>query len=222
MYDRNKIVEIAKSFLGATQGDSKHRHIIDTYNKFVSSGKAPGSKYIMKYSDPWCAATVSTCAILAGYTDIIPVECSCTRQIKLLDGMHCYTGNDNYVPQKGDIIYYNWDATSQAQDNGPDGKAHHTGIVESYDDKSGIICVIEGNYNNKCQRRKVGVGWIYIQGYGLPKYEDEPSEIFYTVVPGDCLSKIGAKFGVPWANIAQVNNIKSPYTIYPGQVLKIK
>lgn len=43
----------------------------------------------------------------------------------------------------------------------------------------------------------------------------------YTVKSGDTLSGIGAKVGVNWKTIASKNGIKSPYTIYPGQVLKI-
>ena len=39
---------------------------------------------------------------------------------------------------------------------------------------------------------------------------------------GDCLSKIGAKFGVAWQDIANLNSIAGPnYVIYAGQVLKI-
>lgn len=43
----------------------------------------------------------------------------------------------------------------------------------------------------------------------------------YTVVRGDTLSGIGAKTGVSWQTIAQLNGIKSPYIIYPGQILKL-
>lgn len=43
----------------------------------------------------------------------------------------------------------------------------------------------------------------------------------YTVVKGDTLSGIGAKTGVKWQDIAALNGIGSPYTIYPGQVLKL-
>lgn len=43
----------------------------------------------------------------------------------------------------------------------------------------------------------------------------------YTVKSGDSLSTIGAKVGVAWATIASLNGIKSPYTIYAGQVLKL-
>jgi len=44
----------------------------------------------------------------------------------------------------------------------------------------------------------------------------------YVVQPGDFLSGIGVKFGIPWQLIATANNILPPnYTIIPGQVLII-
>jgi len=43
----------------------------------------------------------------------------------------------------------------------------------------------------------------------------------YTVKSGDTLSEIGQAEGVDWREIAKLNGIKSPYTIYPGQVLKL-
>ncbi|MCI1664637.1 MAG: LysM peptidoglycan-binding domain-containing protein [Bifidobacterium crudilactis] len=43
----------------------------------------------------------------------------------------------------------------------------------------------------------------------------------YTVARGDTLSRIGAKTGVPWTTIANLNGIRAPYLIYPGQTLKL-
>lgn len=43
----------------------------------------------------------------------------------------------------------------------------------------------------------------------------------YTVVKGDTLVKIGNKTGISWGKIAEMNNIKSPYTINIGQKLKL-
>ena len=43
----------------------------------------------------------------------------------------------------------------------------------------------------------------------------------YTVQSGDYLSIIGSKLGVNWKEIASLNGIHSPYTIYKGQKLKI-
>ncbi len=44
----------------------------------------------------------------------------------------------------------------------------------------------------------------------------------YTVQKGDWLSKVGQKTGVDWMVIAELNDIKPPYTIKVGQVLKLK
>jgi LysM repeat protein len=43
----------------------------------------------------------------------------------------------------------------------------------------------------------------------------------YTVARGDTLSRIGAKTGIPWTTIANLNGIRAPYLIYPGQTLKL-
>lgn len=45
--------------------------------------------------------------------------------------------------------------------------------------------------------------------------------VTYTVVKGDTLSGIGAKLKIAWKTIADLNGIKSPYTIRVGQVLKL-
>lgn len=43
----------------------------------------------------------------------------------------------------------------------------------------------------------------------------------YKVVSGDTLAKIGSKTGIAWRDLASLNGIGAPYTIYPGQVLKL-
>ena len=43
----------------------------------------------------------------------------------------------------------------------------------------------------------------------------------YTVKAGDTLSKIGKQLNMDWKEIAELNKLKSPYTIRVGQVLKI-
>ncbi len=44
----------------------------------------------------------------------------------------------------------------------------------------------------------------------------------YTVVAGDNLSVIAARFGTTWQHLAAINGIKGPYyVIYPGQTLKV-
>lgn len=58
-----------------------------------------------------------------------------------------------------------------------------------------------------------------------PEPVQEPTldvnENTYTVTEGDCLSIIGERLGLNWQEIAQINGISEPYTIYPRQVLKL-
>ncbi len=42
----------------------------------------------------------------------------------------------------------------------------------------------------------------------------------YTVQPGDYLTKIAAQYGITWQQLAALNNIAWPYTIYAGQKLQ--
>lgn len=51
--------------------------------------------------------------------------------------------------------------------------------------------------------------------------DNEKDYAVYTVVKGDTLSKIGAKFGVDYKKIATDNDIKNVNNIYIGQELKI-
>ncbi len=51
--------------------------------------------------------------------------------------------------------------------------------------------------------------------------DNSTEEIKYTVVKGDSLWKIGKMYNVRWQDIAEVNNIKFPYIIHPGQILII-
>lgn len=59
---------------------------------------------------------------------------------------------------------------------------------------------------------------IYTSG-GAPAPSGEQ---YYTVVKGDNLSSIAARYGTTWQWLAQVNNIANPNLIYPGQVLRVK
>lgn len=54
-----------------------------------------------------------------------------------------------------------------------------------------------------------------------PSQKETPTTTTYTVKSGDTLSGIGAKLKMDWKKIAELNGIKSPYTIYIGQKLKL-
>lgn len=51
-------------------------------------------------------------------------------------------------------------------------------------------------------------------------YEKTPDGA-YRVRKGDSLYTIGFRFGLDWREIARINRISAPYTIYPDQVLKL-
>lgn len=53
----------------------------------------------------------------------------------------------------------------------------------------------------------------------LTRYDDIQ---YHTVVKGDTLIKIASKYGLKWEKIAEINNIKEPYIIKPGQKIKLK
>lgn len=166
MHSRQVIVDIMMSWLGCHEGDATHKHIIDVYN----AHKPLAQGYKVKYTDKWCATTVSAAAIQAGYTDIIPTECSCNRMISLAQKMGIWQENDAYVPKKADIVLYDWD-DSGAGDN--KGVPDHVGVVV-YDAKDGKFQVVEGNKNDGVNLRNMSVNGKYIRGFIVPKYDDLP------------------------------------------------
>ena len=55
-----------------------------------------------------------------------------------------------------------------------------------------------------------------------PRVEERcDNTVTYTVVSGDTLSDIAARFGTTYQAIAERNDIDNPNLIYPGQVLTI-
>lgn len=164
-HSRQKIVDKVMSWLGCHEGDAIHKHIIDTYN-----AHNPAQGYKVKYTDRWCATTVSAAAIECGYTDIIPTECSCNRMIALAQKMGIWQESDAYVPQKADIVMYDWDDNGIGDNTGiPD----HTGYVVS-NPIANRFEVCEGNKSDGVNLRSMSVNGKYIRGYITPKYDDNP------------------------------------------------
>lgn len=157
-----KIVELAKSYIGTTESMPAFREIIDTYNSYSPLPQG----YKMKYTDAWCATFISFLAIKCGLTNIIPVECGCERQINLFKSLGEWEESDAYVPNEGDIIYYDWQDSGNGDNT---GWSDHVGIVEHCDGNT--ITVIEGNKSESVSRRVIGVNARYIRGYGKPRYD---------------------------------------------------
>lgn len=167
IYDRSELVTHAKMWLGYNEADGSHKQIVDVYNNHKPLARG----YTVKYTDSWCATYVSAVAINAGYTDIIPTECSCQKMIDLFKSLGTWVEDDSYVPKPGDIMFYDWQDSGSSDNT---GWSDHVGIVISVE--QGVISVIEGNYNNAVKVRKLNINGKYIRGYGVPAYDDDAEE----------------------------------------------
>jgi len=164
---RQKFVDVAISFHGATEGSSKHKKIVDTYNKI---SPLPAG-YKLKYTDAWCAGSVSAWAAMCDLLDIIPAECSCPRQIELWKKLGRWIEDDSYIPKVGMCIYYDWDDSGKGDNK---GSSDHVGVVVSVND--GKIKVIEGNISNSVGYRTISVNARYIRGYGDPDFASKATK----------------------------------------------
>jgi len=165
---RDKVIVLAKSYLGCNEADGSHRKIIDLYN---SQNPLPVG-YRVTYTDAWCATFVSAVGLQAGLQDIIFPECGCGRMIELYKRAGRWMESDAYVPSPADIIMYDWQ-DSGVGDN--QGEADHVGYVCSVD--NGLITVIEGNINDAVGYRRIAVDGRYIRGYCLPDYAKKAKEL---------------------------------------------
>ena len=109
----------------------------------------------------WCACFISWLAEKLDITDIIPVDMSCNSQISKFKDMGVWHTDRNF--QTGDILYYDWDIS---------GDADHVGIVEKV--SGNTLTVIEGNNgnfpNDRVRRREINSASSLIYGYARPKY----------------------------------------------------
>lgn len=166
-YSRQTYVNQLREWIGRNEYDGTHKEIIDIYN----AHKPLPRGYKVKYTDSWCATTVSAAAINVGYTAIIPLECSCGKMIQLAQQMGIWQENDAYIPSAGDIIMYDWQDSGNGDDT---GWADHVGVVETCDGST--ITVIEGNYKDRVDRRKIAVNEKYIRGFICPKFDSNEEE----------------------------------------------
>ncbi len=203
---RSKIISQARSWIGLNEADGSHKTVIDTYN----SHKPLARGYKLKYTDQWCAGTVSALAIACGATDIIPIEVSCTKMIELLKAKGIFVEDDAYVPAPGDLLFYDWQDDSKGDNKGnPD----HVGIVESV--VGDTITVIEGNYQNAVGRRLIRVNGKYIRGFGVPKYDAEPVKTTKTETA--CTVKVKTlKKGSKGSNVKAMQILLMGYNFYCG------
>lgn len=234
---RQKVVDIMNGWMGATKGSTLHLDIINIYN----SHKPLARGYTMKVSDAYCAATVSAAFIKAGIADYTGTECGVGKFIDIAKEKGTWVENDAYIPKLGDVIVYDWDDNGVGDNT---GSGDHIGIVSKVSGDSFVAT--EGNMSGgKVGTRPMKVNGRYIRGFIAPDYAAIASKMagttaaqasagggtassscasvdtVYTVVAGDTLSKIAAKYGTTYQVLAAYNGISNPNVIQASQKIKI-
>lgn len=161
---RAKVIETAKKYMGAKEGGKLHKEIIKVFNTVKPDGAA------MTTTAPWCAAFASAIEIESlGKTDakkVCPLSYNCGTIITKAKKLDCWVEKDSYKPEKADWILYDWQDSGKGENTGsPD----HVGIVEKVSD--GEITVIEGNKNDRVERRTLKVNGRFIRGFVAIPYD---------------------------------------------------
>ena len=223
---RQRVADIMTGWVGATRGSAKHLEILEIYNNHKPLARG----YKMKVSDAHCAATTSAAWIKAGIADYTGTECGVGKFITIAQNKGIWVENDAYVPKVGDAVVYDWDDSGVGDNK---GAGDHIGIVTKAGDP---FVVTEGNMSGGVVgQRNLRVNARYIRGFICPDYAaiapkiqdipDTPAQpagdTVYTVVKGDTLSKIAAKYGTTVQALAKYNGITNVNLIHVGQTIRI-
>lgn len=152
----DELIAVAKSWLGRNEQDGSFKEIIDIYNQ---AAKKLGL-YVMKYTDPWCAAFITACAWKCKMTDIIAPSASCDAMISWYKKNGEWKERSTYTPKKGDIVFYDWDKN---------GTSDHVGLITSISGTT--MKVIEGNASDKVLIRSFSCKSTQVKGFGVPEYD---------------------------------------------------
>ncbi len=143
-------------------------------------------------STSWCAIFASWCAQQCDFITrgVMPKFMSCTEAAaEWFKPKGLFKTRENYVPQKGDLIFFNWSGKTWGtpwteptipaaydKDNyTASNNFQHVGIVEKVE--NGRVYTIEGNSgslpNNQTvvKRNNYSLQYSYIRGYCVPRYE---------------------------------------------------
>ena len=161
---RKKVINTALQYLGEKEGGKAHRHIVDVFNTVKPDGGA------MTVYAPWCACFTSAVEIEAlgknKAKEICPLSYNCGTIISKAKKMGIWIESDSYSPKVADWISYDWQDSGKGDNTGsPD----HVGLVEKVTAKQ--IYVIEGNKNDRVERRILKINGIFIRGFVAIPYK---------------------------------------------------
>lgn len=230
---RQRVCDIINGWVGATRGSAKHLEILAIYNGYKPLARG----YPMKVSDAHCAATTSAAYIKAGIAPWTGTECGVEKYVNVAKGKGIWIEDDAHVPKLGEACVYDWDDDGKGDDT---GAGDHIGIVT--ETGGGSFTVTEGNMSGgKVGTREMKVNGRYIRGFIAPDFAKIATELsktgagtqpetgstggagetVYTVVKGDTLSDIAARFGTTYQKLAEYNGISNPNIIHVGQKIRI-
>lgn len=157
---RERIVLIGNCYLGYREGRNNDNIFGDWYG-------IP--------NQPWCAMFVSYCMNKAGVLpNVVKKFASCSIGWNWFKSKG-QTRNRGYIPQKGDIIFFDW---NPEKGDGID----HVGIVNNVNGE--YIYTLEGNHDDQVNIYKYHINDARIYGYAVPDYtgeeiiENNPSESY--------------------------------------------
>lgn len=123
-------------------------------------GNVGGKKYWTWYGFRskvnWCAIFVSYCANESGDLNKTIPKFSSVYEGEMWFKHHSKWKRKNYIPNSGDIIFFDWEQN---------GGADHVGIVEKVE--NGRIYTIEGNSSDEVKVKSYSVDYRCIYGYGI-------------------------------------------------------
>ena len=229
---RQKVADTINAWVGATKGSAKHLDILEVYNDFRPLARG----YKVQVKDAYCAATVSAAYIRAGIAAYTGTECGVEKYTLVAKKLGIWVENDAHTPKIGDACVYDW------QDNGVGdctGAGDHIGIVTKVSARSFVVT--EGNMSGgKVGKRTMAINGRYIRGFICPDFAaiikkmggtttaptpgatGDSSGVqgtAHTVVAGDTLGKIAARYGTTVDTLADINGIRNKDLIRVGQVI---
>lgn len=151
------LVSIAESQLGYTE--STENYEVQSDGSTIKGYTRYGDWYGNEYGD-WCAMFVSFCLHYADISsEYVPYDQSCSNWVKQLTANEIYAEADSgYAPEKGDIIFFDYD---------DDGLADSVGIVSTVSDDGKTINAIEGDNCNSVVLNTYSLTDSCIFGYGV-------------------------------------------------------
>ncbi|MGI0090512.1 MAG: LysM peptidoglycan-binding domain-containing protein [Nitrososphaerales archaeon] len=161
---------------------------------------------------------------LGGSSSTTSASCSSTPALQPL----------YYAVQSGDSLYQiglnfgiNWENIAQADGITPPYFIYvgQQLIIPSSGTVTSVSCSSSGSSSSlsttTLTSKSTATTTTTTTSSGSSSGSSSQSRTTYTVKSGDYLYLIGEEFNVPWQNIAEANNIQSPYILYVGEVLLI-